>query len=201
MTKRPDYSRSAGGAAIGARLRRLSERIDRDSTRIYTALGIRFEQRWYGVLNQLVLNGPMAVGEIAAALRITHVSVSQSSRSLEGAGLVRSTTDVADARRRRLVLTAKGRALAADLAPLWQAFHEAAAELNADAGNVVRLLDRLDDALDARSLFERVAERAGLEAKAPRPNGRAASPAAAAAPRVARARRAADGRPAPKSAI
>jgi DNA-binding MarR family transcriptional regulator len=163
MTKqRPDYSRAAGGAALGARLRRLSERLDRDATRIYDVQGIRFEQRWFGVLNQLVLHGAMSVGELAQALRITHVSVSQASRSLTAAGLVRATTAPDDARRRSVRLTAKGRALVAKLAPLWSAFDAAAAELNAEAGDVVRVLDRLDDALARKSMFARIAERAGL---------------------------------------
>src|SRR5437868_4221001 len=133
MTKqRPDYSRAAGGAALGARLRRLSERLDRDATRIYARQGIRFEQRWFGVLNQLVIHGSMSIGELAQALNITHVSVSQTSRSLATAGIVSSVTAPADARRRSLRLTAKGAALVARLAPLWSAF-DAAAVLAAPA--------------------------------------------------------------------
>ncbi|MCE3290632.1 MAG: transcriptional regulator [Caulobacter sp.] len=151
-----DYSRSKGGEALGARLRRLSEKIDYDGTRIYAAEGVAFEQRWYGVINQLTLNGAMSIGDLAAALRITHVSVSQTSRSLEKAGVVTSAPDPADARRRRLRLTAEGEALAARLAPLWQAFNRAAEALNAEAGGAVEVLDRLDDALARRSMFERI---------------------------------------------
>ena len=151
-----DYSRGKGGEALGARLRRLSERIDYDGSRIYAARGVAFEQRWYGVMNQLTLNGPMSVGELAAALRITHVSVSQTSRSLEKAGLAVSAADPADARRRRLRLTGEGEALAARLAPLWRAFSRAAEDLNAEAGDAVQALDRLDDALARRSLFDRI---------------------------------------------
>lgn len=156
MNARPDYSRAAQGAALGARLRRLSERLDRDSTRIYAALGVRFEQRWFGVLNQIVLNGPMTVGAIATALGVTHVSVSQARRSLEAAGLVQGGNDAQDARRRPIALTAQGETLVARLAPLWQALADSAEALNAEAGNVVALLDRLDDALDRQSLFDRV---------------------------------------------
>ena len=159
MTDRPDFSRDAGGAALGARLRRLSERLDRNSTRLYAALGIGFEQRWYGLLNQIVRNGPMTVGEIAAALRITHVSASQARRSLEAAGLVHGLEDIKDARRRPIALTPQGEALVAELAPIWRALGDSAEELNREAGNVVALLDRLDDALDNRSLFDRAAER------------------------------------------
>jgi DNA-binding MarR family transcriptional regulator len=164
MERRADYSRDAGGAALAARLRRLSERMDRDSAKIYSAQSSRFEQRWYGVLNQLVLNGPMSIGDLAEALRVTHVSVSQTSRSLEGAGIVASAPAPKDARRRHLSLTPAGEALVARLAPLWMAFNAAAEELNAEAGDVVRLLDRLDDALARKSLFERIADKAGIAA-------------------------------------
>lgn len=165
MNQSSDYSREAGGAALAARLRRLSERIDRDATRIYAAHSIRFEQRWYGLLNQLILNGPMSIGEIAQALRITHVSVSQASRSLETEGIITSAASPADARRRQLSLTGKGEELVAQLASLWLAFSDAAEELNTEAGDVVRVLDRLDDALEQKSLFDRIAEKAGITAQ------------------------------------
>ncbi|WP_394778377.1 MarR family winged helix-turn-helix transcriptional regulator [Undibacterium sp.] len=154
-----DYSRSAGGAAIGARLRRLSENLDGDSTRVYAALGISFEQRWFGVLNQLAIKGATTVGELAATLRITHVSVSQTRQSLEKAGIVKSESDPEDARRKLIVLTAAGRQLVKKLQPIWQAFDDAARELDAEAKNVVASLDRLDDALERQSLYDRIMER------------------------------------------
>ena len=162
VSRSSDYSRSAGGQALAARLRRLSERLDRDGTRIYAAAGIDFEQRWYGVLNQLIIRGPSSVSDIAAALRITHVSVSQAIRSLERAGIVQGEADPLDGRRRLLSLTTEGDALVAQLGPLWSSFNAAAGELDQEAGGVVALLDLLDDALDRRSMFERIAEHAGL---------------------------------------
>lgn len=157
MSDPEDYSRGFGGEALAARLRRVSDRIDRDGARVYAARGIRFEQRWYGALRQLVEHDrPMGVGEIAAILRITHVSVSEASRSMEKAGLIVSRASPEDGRRRLLELTEQGRAMAARLAPLWDAFNTAARELDAEAGHLVRLLDQLDDALDRRSMFERI---------------------------------------------
>ena len=154
-----DYSRSKGGQALGARLRRLSERLDGDGTRIYAARGVAFEQRWFGILNQLILKGSSSVGELASTIRITHVSVSQACRSLEKAGIIRSTADPADARRRSLSLTPAGHELVERLSPLWDAFNAAAADLNAEAGDVVAALDRLDDALARKSMFDRINDR------------------------------------------
>jgi DNA-binding MarR family transcriptional regulator len=156
MSEKPDYSRSFGGEALAARLRRASERLDRDGTQIYATQKVRFEQRWYGVLRQLVSNGDMSVGEIATALRITHVSVSQACRSMETAGIIKASASAEDARRRNLSLTPKGRTLVRKLTPLWDAFNAAAEELNAEAGDLVKLLDRLDDALDRQTMFERI---------------------------------------------
>lgn len=144
------------GAAIGAQLRRLSERIDRDVGRVYAHLGINFEQRWFGILKQIVQNGPMTVGDLAAALRITHVSVSQSLRSLEAAGYIRALPDPKDARRRRQSLTPEGAALVYRLTPLWLAMNHEAEALNREADDVAERLDRLDRALDSRSLFDRL---------------------------------------------
>ncbi|TWB63515.1 MarR family winged helix-turn-helix transcriptional regulator [Nitrospirillum viridazoti] len=161
ITPPEDYSRRLGGAALGARLRRLSETIDGDATRTYDTLGVTFEQRWFGVLNQLVLNGPLTVGELAGHLRITHVSVSQTRASLEKAGLARTTADPDDARRRRLALTPAGMALVDTLRPLWRALETAALELDAEAQAVTAALDRLEDALARRSLYQRVLDHLG----------------------------------------
>ncbi|MEH0198097.1 MarR family transcriptional regulator [Caulobacter sp. CCNWLY153] len=164
MSDPEDYSRGFGAEALAARLRRVSERIDRDGSRVYAARGVKFEQRWYGVLRQLVERGaPMAVGEIAAILRITHVSVSEASRSMEKAGLIASQTSTEDARRRLIALTDQGREMVARLSPLWEAFNTAARELDAEVGDLVRRLDQLDDALDRRSMFDRIMDGISLD--------------------------------------
>ena len=154
-----DYSRSFRGQALAARLRRASDLLDRDGTRVYAARAVPFEQRWYGILRQLIANGPMSVGAIAKVLRITHVSVSEASRSMEKAGIITSAASPEDGRKRNLVLTDQGLALAEDLSPLWDAFNAAADELNTEAGDLVALLDRLDDALARKSMFDRIIER------------------------------------------
>ena len=151
-----DYISSAGAAAIGARLRRLSERIDREAHELHTAFGVPgFEQRWFGLLNQLDLAGPLSVGELATKLGISHVSVSQSRASLERAGHIHLVADPNDGRRRHLCLTPAGRALVARLRPLWVAMADAAVELDNDAGDILEPLRKLETALDAQSLFDR----------------------------------------------
>ena len=158
--KPADYNRALGGAAIGARLRRLAERIDRDATRIYAECGVKFEQRWLGVLDQLVLKGAMSVNELARVLAISHPSVSETRHSLVKAGLIIEQADPSDGRRRTLHLTAKGKALAAKLEPVWRVLDQVGLALNEEVGDAIAVLNRLDDALDQKSIFDRA--KAGL---------------------------------------
>jgi len=151
-----DYVASMRGAALGARLRRLSAMIDGDAARAYAANGILFEQRWFGVINQLALNGPMNVSRLAEALGISHPSVSEARQSLEKAGLVQSAPDPADSRRRLLTLSPAGTAFVARLRPMWEVFDRAARQLDAEAGEVTQALERLEQALQRKSLYARI---------------------------------------------
>lgn len=156
-----DYIAEMGGAAIGARLRRLSGQIDADVARIYADMGIRFEQRWFGVINQLARSGPMSVSELASVLGISHASVSETRQSLARAGLIASAQDGQDARRRILALTPAGKTLVARMRPTWEMFDTVARQLDAEADNVTRALERLEQALQRRSLYDRIGEAAG----------------------------------------
>lgn len=149
----------SGGSAIGKRLRKLSSLIDQDAKRVYQAQGIEFEQRWFGLLNQLILNGPMSVKDIASALGITHVSVSEARKSLEAKKLIRATPDKADKRQRLLSLTQKGQTLIARLYPVWQALDDASEELNSETEDIAAALDRLSAALERKSLLARTIAR------------------------------------------
>jgi DNA-binding MarR family transcriptional regulator len=154
----PDHNDGLGGAAIGAMLRRISERIDRDANRVYARLGVTFEQRWMGVLDLLARQGPLSVKDLAGNLRISHPSVSQTRSSLLAAGLVAERPDPADGRRRALYLTAEGQTLVATLLPVWAALDQVGRELNAEAGNAAAVLAGLEEALDRRSILDRVGE-------------------------------------------
>jgi len=55
-----------------------------------------------------------------------------------------------------LVLSATGRKLYRRLSPLWAAMDAVAIELDAEAGDVVSALEKLDQALDRVSLYDRL---------------------------------------------
>jgi DNA-binding MarR family transcriptional regulator len=161
-----DYTRKYGPAAIGARLRRLSESIDEDAGRIYADLGIEFQQRWVGILEQLHGRGASSVSELAVSLGIRHSSVSQTRRSLEEAGLVESDADPQDGRSRVLRLSVSGKQLVRRLGPLWRILNATSLELDTEAGHLIEALDRLDRALERLSLYDRVKQK--LASRKPR---------------------------------
>lgn len=147
-----------GTAAFGTRLRRLSERLDKDVREIYRAHGIDFEPSWFPVFVRLSEAGAMSVGELASGMRISHAAVSQIRGKLLREGLVRVEADAADQRRQMLKLTSRGEALVAKLKPLWGAIAAATDALCREAApRLIAELDGLEEALDEHSLFQRVA--------------------------------------------
>lgn len=161
-----DFISRCGPAAIGARLRRLSESIDEDARRVYADYGVEFEQRWVGVVEQLALSGPLTVAQLASALGVRHSSVSQTRASLERAGIIEMLDDPDDGRSRKVRLSPRGQRLVARLWPLWQTLNEVSAEIDHEARGAVAALDRLDRALARESLHARVAARGLLTASA-----------------------------------
>jgi DNA-binding MarR family transcriptional regulator len=151
-----DYPKDQGAAAIGARLRRLSERLDREADALYKELGVEFQQRWFGVVNQLALHGPMSVGDLAEVLGVTHAAVSQTRSALQARRLVASSGDPEDARKTLIALTGAGRRLVTQLAPAWSALVETARDLNREAGDAIKALDALERALSGESVLDRV---------------------------------------------
>ena len=150
-----DFIEAYGSASVGARLRRLSERIDREARAVYKHAGIDFEQRWVGVLILLTERRELTVGELAEALGITQPSVSQTLRSLQAAKLVVAQTDRRDPRRRIQALTEAGLQLVEKARPVWEALMEAARDLDRAGIDIVTPLNQIEQELDRKPLLER----------------------------------------------
>jgi DNA-binding MarR family transcriptional regulator len=150
-----DFIRAHGNAGIGARLRRISERIDRGACAVYAHAGLHFEQRWMGVLMLLAERGEVTVGELAQALVITQPSVSQTLRSLQAARMISEKADRRDGRRRIQRLTKTGSAFVERVRPIWTALMETARDLDREGIDLITPLDQLEQSLDRKSLYER----------------------------------------------
>lgn len=152
-----DIVRSRGAAAFGTRLRRLSERLDRELQAAYAARGLDFEPRWFAVVVALRDHGPSSVGELARLTGVSHAAVSQVRAALQARGLVTSGVDPADRRSRTLTLTDAGEVLVRRCETLWAAAARATAEMLAEhAPELLPQIDALEAGLNRTGLRARL---------------------------------------------
>jgi len=127
MARLHDY----GPLLLASRLRRISEAMHAGVDEVYASLGVQLSSRCFPILFLLRDHGRMGISQLAGQLGQSHPAVSQMSRRLLQAGVVREHPDPADSRRRLLGLSPRGNALMQRLAPAWQAIEAAVAGLEA----------------------------------------------------------------------
>lgn len=141
---------------LGGLLRALLERLDGDVERLYREHGAEFRPKHYPIAQVLLGHDRVSLTRIAAECGVTHSAVSQTVAEMTRRGLVKTHAGT-DARERLVSLTAKGRRTCAELVPLWEAIHAAAADLDKElAVPLSRLASDALDALDRRPFGERV---------------------------------------------
>ncbi len=157
-----------GVLAMASRLKRLSERMYKDMSRVYTAIDAGFEARWFPVFYALGQRSPRSVVELARELGLTHPAVTQIAQPLIRKGLVKEASDPKDARRHLLSLTSEGRRLHDRLRPVWAAVARGAREMLQEAGgDLLGTLTRVESILDERSMYERLRPVLGLPREEP----------------------------------
>lgn len=151
-----DFLRKLGRTSLGTRLRRLTERLNTAVGQLYRdRLG--FEQRWFALTLLLGEKGEMRIGDAAAALGLSHVSVVQAAREMQRAGLLEKRLDAADRRVTLLALTSEGTWMLARVKAISRLVDKVTDEMLAEtAPDFIRSLDRLDDALQAEDLPARL---------------------------------------------
>ncbi|PKP83876.1 MAG: MarR family transcriptional regulator [Alphaproteobacteria bacterium HGW-Alphaproteobacteria-2] len=123
-------------AMVSRRLSRIFEERYRDRFGISVA-------EWR-VVAHLAQSGAVSVREIVARTDMEKSRVSRAAARLEAAGYVAKCTHSGDRRLVELTLTARGRAMMTELAPIAEAFNaEIGTCLGADADAFRRALDRL----------------------------------------------------------
>lgn len=132
-------------------------RIDADISRIYSERQVTgVTPRQVKPLLRLAHRGPMTIGELAAALDVTHSAASQTVSALTAAGYVRSKPGK-DARTRTIALTAKGRALVPLFEAEWRATEAAIGELESEMPYKVSQIGvDLEAALSHEGFYHRV---------------------------------------------
>ncbi len=154
-----DFLQQLGTLALASRLKRLTDRLYRSGEQIYTALGVDFQPRWFMVVARLREAGDQAlpITVIARDLGVTHPGIIKLIREMEKKGLVTSVQDQADARKRGVLLTAKGKRLVSELEPIWAAFETVTSELFEELDcDLITLINRFEILLADSSLASRV---------------------------------------------
>ena len=156
-----DFIKELGYLAIASRMKRLTDRLMRGGVEVYKSLNIDFEPRLFTLFYLLYTeNSPLSILEIASALKVSHPAVIQAAQMLIKKGLVKSAQDDKDRRKRLLVITEKGRELAASLLPIWDCFVEAAVELFESAGvDALDSINRVETNLDEEEMGSRIIRR------------------------------------------
>ena len=110
-------------ACLCLHLQRAARAVARRFDAAFRPLGLTSGQ--FSLLMSLNRPDPPTIGSIAALLAMDRTTLTANLKPLERRGLVRVTIDAADRRSRRLVLTARGRALLATAVPIWRDTHAA----------------------------------------------------------------------------
>ena len=154
-----NFIQELGIKAFGSRLKNFTDLLLCDVTQIYREQHINFEPRWYTMILLLDKEGELPVTKIAQRLNQTHPAVIQVAVTLEKEGLVVSTKNVQDARKRDLKLSSKGKKLIAEIEPLWKNIEAATQILLEETDpDFLNALYQIEMHLQKKSMYERIKE-------------------------------------------
>jgi len=141
-------------------LRLLLEAMDADIARVYTSAQISgLKPSFVLELLRLHAYGPMTITELAGSVQRTHSAMSQKVAAMRAGGWVRTTVG-ADARSKKVTLTAKARRITGLLAAEWRDTEAALAELEAEIPYPLsRAVTDIEAALRRKSFHDRIAEK------------------------------------------
>ncbi len=153
-----DILRNLGYLALGSRLKRLAEHLQADAARAHTRMGYPMKPAQFPLLAALDARGPLTVGEAVDALGVSQPAVTRTLGSLIAADLVETQRDANDSRVKRISLTPEGHALLVRMKrDLWPHIDAAAAALaEGSPADLLTLISRVEDAMQASSLEARV---------------------------------------------
>ena len=152
-----DHLSQLGPLALGSRLKRISDRLMSQAASVYEWHGFDVQSRWFPMLSLLSELGEVTIGEASKALGVSQPAISQSVREMTQARWIESNPCPNDARRRRVRLNERGKALIGDMKTMWQSVGQAAEELCEEVDpNFMTTLSKLETALKRASLLQRI---------------------------------------------
>ena len=151
-----DLINQLGELALGSRLKRLSDWIMQDGTKIYQRMQIDFEPKWFPLFYLLKDHSRLGITDCSQRLSVTHSAVNQIAAEMISKGLLKSEKDKTDGRRRLLSLTDTGRKLVPQMEHAWEiirgSMHDLLLEIDED---VLSVLQKLEDRLGNQQFYEK----------------------------------------------
>jgi DNA-binding MarR family transcriptional regulator len=160
-----DVIEKFGFVMLGSRLKRLGERLQSDTQRLFEETGLTILPAQFVFLAAVDRLGPVAIGELAQALGVAQPGVTRTVAQLAETGLLEVRQPDEDQRRRVVALSQEGRRLVA-LAKreLWPRVEAAVRDLCGDlAGPLLEQLATMEARLAEKPLGRRAPAR-GKEA-------------------------------------
>lgn len=152
-----DFIESQGRVFLAHRLRRSSDTIVEQVGAELVRMGLDVPPRGASMLLLIDAEAPIGVVEISRRLKLSHPLIVRMAQRFEAAGLVAVEKDAGDARRKRLVPTAKGKAEAQALREFNRRLAAMFGELFDEVGcDLVAILDRFEVALAAAPVERRL---------------------------------------------
>ena len=155
-----DLIKQLGPLAFASRLKRLSEQLMRDVSRVYDNLDFDFNARWFPVGYLLLQNKEMPVTVIAERLGFTHPAINQIAGQMAKKGLLLSRKDKNDERKRLLYLSPNGLATMKKLDTVWKAIDNSTREiLNTADSHFLANLTLIEQQLTKKNMYTRVMDK------------------------------------------
>ena len=149
-----------GYIAIGSRLKRLSDKINLEISRLFKEQHFNVEPSWLPVIFYLNENVHASILDIASALNFTHPAAINIVNQMEKKNLVEAYQDVKDKRKRLVKLNAVGQELLVAMTPMLEELKLSAGEILNSAGyDFMHVIDSIEKSLDEKSLNKRTSER------------------------------------------
>jgi DNA-binding MarR family transcriptional regulator len=147
-------------SSVWRRLRLLQDSMEAEIARVYADANVTgLKPSMVMELLRLNARGPMTIRELAESVQRTHSATSQKVAAMREAGLVRTTAG-ADARTRKITLTAKARRIMGKLAAEWRATEASVAEIEREIPYPLsRVVSDIEEVLRRRSFHDRIAEK------------------------------------------
>lgn len=147
-----------GALAIGTRMRRLYDALNRDAARIYEEHGLAFEAKYFALFYLISKRKMIGITDIAEELSLTHPAIIHLAKGLEQKGYIESVRSADDNRKRMLRLSSKGIRSLPAFEKVWKQFTRLNKKLFQEQHPLLQTLQALEQALEKKNYYQRYRE-------------------------------------------